>query len=149
MDEDDVSVRAHDLQAVPDGILPFLATRNDTTVRQRVDGRGGFQELECFFFLALPDDDNTFADVLDLGELPQGMHEDWLLCEHEEDFVVMSLHPPSLSGGGNDHADHIGIPSFLFVPVDMNGYDFGFAKIMRPAAVCSALVTSTVMVSPM
>ena len=106
MDQHDIRVRRALLQAVPDGILPFLAARDDAPRREL------FPLIRChehgtdIFFFPCAGDDDELADVRDAGELPERPHEDRLAAKREEHLVFPGMHTPSLPGGGKNRTDH-------------------------------------------
>ena len=83
------------------------------------------------------DGNDQFTDLGHLGKREQRPQEHRFARERQKDLIQPRIHPMCLPRRREDNTNHI-FPSCA--PCD---YRVSFAKIMRPAAVCSAEVTST------
>ena len=151
MHEHNVGICGEMRHAVRDRILALSAALNDAPGLQALRL---LQHLLDKSDLILGDDDDQFGDCRHGGKAPQRAKQDRHAGKFQKHLVSVRLHSPSCTRRRKNHGNHkASLHILLYKRAADKSHDLsaallfhqclGFAKIMRPAAVCSADVTST------
>ena len=131
MHEDNVRLLRNNGKSVADRILTLRSPLNHLPRSKPLDPA---EKPPHRLNLICSNRDNQLADFGHLGKREQRTQEHRFSGKRQKDLVQPDVHPMRLPRCGEDHTNH------TFPSCD---YRASFAKIIRPAAVCSAEVTST------
>ena len=137
MDEHDIRLLGDERKPVADGVLPLRSALDDAPRGEPLDAS---EKARHGLDLIRADGDDELADVRHFGKREQRAQEHRLTGEGQKNFVQPDLHPMRLPRRRENHTNHVSSFQRRCQRVTL-------AKIMRPAAVWSADVTSTETIS--